>query len=179
MMKKLLFLACTALVISCENESEDLLTKDKWVLDNGLISMKETVKFNTDKTYIIESGVKSTRFTNYYITGTLTGDWSRQEDQILFINSLVNLPDDTSSISILPTTTGSPMGAFYGYIAACIYQSDSSLINNSGTIHFDDLNDIGIFTGENSKQRIWIIKKLTRDSLIIDSDGKALKYFAE
>ena len=180
MIRNLLILVCSLSIVSCQkNESVDLLTNGTWILVNGLTStMKESVKFKTDKTYIIESRVTITRF-NDYISGTISGDWSRQDDDILFINSIVNLPDDTSSINIIPTSTGTAIGAFYGYIVSGIYQNDSSLIDDSGSIHFNKINETDIFIDENSNQRKWIIIKLTGDSLIVDSEGKVLKYHNE
>lgn len=180
MIKGFFLLAFYILIISCsKRNSEDLLTKGIWVLDNGLFSTtEETVKFNSDNTYFIESKVSITRF-NDYISGTLTGDWTRQDKNIIFLNSIVNLPVDTNSISVIPTTSGTPIGAFFGYIVSGIYQNDSSLIDNSGSIHFNDLNDSYIFVDENSNQRLWTIFKLTSDSLIVDSDGEILRYYNE
>ena len=57
MIKKIFILAFYILIISCNKiDSEDLLTKGIWILDNGLFSTtKETVKFYSDNTYLIES----------------------------------------------------------------------------------------------------------------------------
>ena len=180
MIKRFFILAFYLLIISCnKRDSEDLLTKGIWILDNGLFSTtNETVKFNSDNTYFIESKVNIIRY-NDYISGTLTGDWTRQDNNIIFLNSIVNLPVDTNSISVVPTTTGTTIGAFYGYIVTGIYQNDSSLIDNSGSIHFSDLNNSDIFIGENSDPRLWTIIKLTSDSLIVDSDGEILRYCNE
>ena len=180
MIKRFFILAFYILIISCsKRDSEDLLTKGVWILDNGLFStIKETVEFYSDNTYFIESKVSITRF-NDYISGTLTGDWTRQDNNIIFLNSIVNLPVDTNSISVIPTTSGTPIGSFLGYIVNGIYQNDSSLIDNSGSIHFNDLYNSDIFVDENSNQRFWTIIKLTSDSLIVDSDEEILRYYNE
>jgi len=179
MKRNFLVLIYGLLIISCTKESDDLLTKGIWILDTGLTStMKESVVFKSDKTYFVESRVSIPRY-NDCISGSISGDWARQDNKIIFLNSMVNLPDDTTTINVIPTTSGTPLGAFYGYIIAGIYQNDSTLIDDSGSIHFDNLNGSGIFLGEDSNQRSWTIVKLTADLLIVDSEGKLLYYYPE
>jgi len=167
------------LILSCTKESDDLLTKGTWILNTGVTStMKESVVFKLDRTYFVESRVSIPRF-NDYISVSISGDWMRQDNKIIFLNSMVHFPNDTSSLNILQTTSGVPLGAFYGYLVTGIYQNDSSLIDDSGSIQFDNLNGSGIFLGEDSNQRCWTIVKLTADSLIVDSKGKLLNYYSE
>jgi hypothetical protein len=180
MKKAILFLISVLMIISCEkNETEDLLVKGTWILDNGLTAVvKESVKFNPDKTYIIESGLRTPR-TGYFISGTISGEWSRQDDKIIFHTSFLILPDDTSSINIIPATPGVPVGAFYGHIYSGIYQRDSSLVDSLGFIRFDEINNAGIFKGDSLDERIWLIHKLTTDSLIVENNGEMLGYLKE
>ena len=168
------------LLMSCDKtETVDLLTGGTWILDNGSITaMKESLAFNIDQTYILESRV-SIPGQGDYISGIITGDWSRQDDEIIFVNSLVYLPDDTVSILVIPNTSEAPLGAFYGYVVNGIFQNDSSLIDGSGSIRFNDINNSDIFSGLDTNPRRWTILKLTKDSLIVVSDRNVLKYYNE
>jgi hypothetical protein len=173
----LLLVTSAILLISCEKSTSDpSLTGGIWTLDRGIISdFSETVEFNKDNTYMIESVITAPRYINM-MKGTITGSWERKKDSIFFLNSVVDIPHDTARVNILPGTTGQPIGAFYGYIVTGIFQSDSSLIN-SGTVRFGELNDRGIFMNPNSGKRKWIIKKNTTDSLIVISGFQTIRYY--
>lgn len=176
--KCLFFFTFFILIISChKNETGDLLTEGTWMLDNGLFStMRESVTFHPDEIFVMESRVTIPRYDSY-VSATISGNWLMQDDEILLKNSVVDLPDDTNSLNIIQSATGKPIGAFYGYIVTQIYQYDSTLIDNTGSVRFNDLNETHIFPGEDPGQTTWIIIRLTRDSLIVDSGGDILRYY--
>jgi|GEM_PF-5055868 len=177
--KKVILCILTVLLsVSCEkNEPNDLLTGRTWMLDNGLINVfSENLIFCPDKTYLVESHTRLLR-SDDYVTATLSGEWTKEDDQIIFLTSMVDLPDDTAAVNVQPLAPGLPAGAFYGYIYQGIYQNDSSLIDSTGSLRFNVIIDRGIFEMESPAQRIWLIQKLTGDSLIVDAEGKTLRYY--
>jgi hypothetical protein len=178
MIKRILFLSCIILITSCENkESEDFLTNGTWMLDTGANSnSKESVTFNSDGTYIIESRLTMPRRIAS-ITGKISGDWTRQIDLVTFLSSIIDLPDNPDSLTVIPTVNGSPAGAFFGYLVDGIYQKDSSLIDPSGTIRFDKINESEIFLNVSTQKRFWLIKSITSDSLKIECNGKLINYY--
>ncbi len=165
--------------ISCEkNTSVDLLTNGTWKLDNGIFSTtRETVKFNTDGSYLIESEMSQLRQLAV-MTGRISGDYYRQAELINFTSTTVELPDfnEPGTGIQYETTNGQAIGNFYGYIVNGIWQNDSSLIDSIGSIRYSDLLESGIFQPGNNDIRTWTIISLTNDSLIVKSGEVITKY---
>jgi hypothetical protein len=90
------------------------------------------------------------------MSGTLSGDWLRQDNKIVFLNALVNLDEISANMNNMPTEQGKPLSSFYGYL----------FTGNAGDISWD----------ENSNTSIWNIIRLTKDSLIVNFDGKILQW---
>jgi len=181
MFKNFLPLIFGLLILSCDKyEQEQMLTNGTWILDNGIITTwTESARFNRDQTYIIQNRITVRGADEYFVTGTLSGEWSWQDDNILFVNSEVNLPDDASAITILPVETGVSQGAFYGYVVSHVYQNDSSLVDSAGIIHFNDINEATIFPAGSPDPTTWTIITLTADTLEVDSKGEILRYYKE
>jgi hypothetical protein len=166
MTKKVFILVFSILITSCEKEAENLLTFSKWTLDNGKTSIKETVKFNDDNTYIIESIL--TVPSGNHISGKISGNWKQQDNNIFFYNSQVYLPDDTS-VDDFTVIDGKPAGSFFGYIS----NDSSELVGiNDSRPTIPDIPTDGI-----SDQTVWSIKKLTKNLLIVDYKGNILRYY--
>ncbi len=180
MIRRTLIIALSLLVISCEkNESGNYLTNGIWALDDGIVStLSETLKFNKNGTYLIESELSMPRQI-VKVKGTISGIYNRLDDKINFITTVLDLPDDTSSITLFPYATGQPVGGFYGYIAHGIYQNDSSLVDSIGSVRFSSLIDSDIFLPGNTEIRTWIILDLTNDSLKVESDKSIIKYYKQ
>jgi hypothetical protein len=161
MIKSFKFLICSLLLFSCENnEPVDWLTNGRWIQNNGFNpSINESIRFDPNKSYVAKSILFQGKF-NPPISITLSGDWSREGNNIIFMNSTINVSDEISSIPDLPTLPGSPMGSLYGAIISVPIVKDSALINNFTTT-----------------QAEWEIIKLTSDSLIVKSNGTTLKYY--
>jgi len=178
MIKRLFVLALISLLmISCEKtDSPDPLTTGKWILDSGPFSTtKETLQFNTQGSYRIESEITLPRRV-YFLKGSISGIYQRQDDTIRFRTSRVELPEDTSSVTLFPYETGRPAGGFYGSLANGIYQNDSSLVDSTGNVRFSDLGKSGIFFPENTVVRKWIIISLTADTLLVKANLLTNRY---
>lgn len=181
MIRFLLVSACCIFITSCgQNESDDLVIRGTWKLSSSIFSsLEESVTFNDDNSYLIESKLNQIRFGST-IMGTISGDWTKSGNTIIFLNSMLGISNDTSSINLGTNPgTGFPIGSFYSYFISGIYQNDSTLIDGSGSIRLEDIINSDIFSEESLDERIWTIIKLTPDSLIVDSEGVILRYYHE
>jgi hypothetical protein len=148
------------LIISCGEESENLLTAGEWTA----VSAKETVKFNDDNTYIIKTEL-ITSTTTTYLQGQIWGNWKQQSNFIIFVNQQVYLPDDKSFAEDDFVNDGKPVNSFFGYV----YD------------HWEGNSRPLVSTGIDDKSipMVWSIKKLTQDSLSVEFNGEILKYYHE
>jgi hypothetical protein len=163
---------------SCgKSEQEDLLTEGTWVLANpSMQSNHETVNFNGNGNYIIECDIP---FPGQVIPvkGVLTGGWILEGKKISFLTTVMDLPQDTGLVNLYPFEPGKSSGAFYGYILDGIYRDDSTLIDSNGQVRFSNLRDRPVFQPHQQGPRIWEIIRLTRDSLIVESNKTVNRYF--
>ncbi len=166
------------LAVSCENSSDaPALTGGVWNLDKGILTApSETAVFNTDSSYLIESVISGIR-PAFPVKGSISGKWIQGGDSVFFLSSFVNLPDDSLTVNVIPSATGVPAGAFYGYIVSGVLRTDSSLINSSGNLHFGDLSGREIFSPDAAGTRNWKILKLSKDSLVVMTGLQTLRYF--
>lgn len=183
MIKRFLFLSVSILIsISCEKkDSDDFLTNGRWILDNGFLSTaKETLKFNSNGTYLIVSEVSLPRQV-HTVTGNISGSYNRQDNQINFTSTILDIPDDSSTVTGIQfeNLDGQPIGNFFGYILNGIWQNDSSLIDSIGSIRYSELIDSDIFQSGNTDIRTWEILSLTNDSLKVESNNIITKYFKQ
>ena len=163
MVKKIYVLLIGILLISCENEPGNLLTAGSWILDNKDVSYKETIDFYDNNTYIIH--VEFTVATFGFSSGKISGDWMRQNNQILFINSKVDLLDTDIFINGIPIIQGKPLSSFYGYVFR-------------DSIDRLAIPDIAIDRTD-AVAWAWTIKALTKKVLIVERNGEMLKYYRE
>jgi hypothetical protein len=162
MEKRIILLFLSVLFISCEREKTELLL-GQWVGQGEVVFAANTVCFNTDNTYV------ETTFSTLHILYnhwqqerlayrklTTIGNWNRQDNTIIFGNK-----------SISTYLVDSTMSAI----------NDDSFFGNDNIKIVDFGNDSSYNAFFRNQRTVWMIQKLTKDSLIVDSDGIILKYY--
>jgi hypothetical protein len=198
MTKKIFLFIFSLFLISCEKEESDfsVLTSDIWAL--GEFSRgKQTIRFNEDNTYILDSkdslyyddGFPFHNKHDFTVCWTLSGNWTQQGDSIVFLNSYINLSiDDINGLSYLRSFphlwkyTIFPDNGFTTLEIVIInlepIEGSPGLAHgefeNKGYLH--RIGETNTFAGEILEQRVWSIKKLTANSLIVYEYGVTLTY---
>jgi len=96
--KTFLLLVSGILIISCGKDAENLSEKDakilltsgKWTLDNNNVSIKETVEFRNNNSYIINAMFIIPR--EPMCPSGVSGDWILQNNQILLTKTKEHIP---------------------------------------------------------------------------------------
>jgi hypothetical protein len=175
----ILFLSC-----ECEKEPENLLTLNEWTA----LSSKGKIKFNDDNTYIIKTELELTTPTLLsmtYLLAQISGNWNQRGHAITFVSSQVYLFNlDTSTV--IDPWTNLPDGSNIRFVNCNDIkygESDSSYIyylylgwNIPGTVQSPS---VPMSTGCDPAPVVWNIKKLTKDSLIVECNGEISNYYHE
>lgn len=173
---KLLIISALLVVISCKKESNDLLTDRIWVLDKGCPLVKmEGFKLYSNGNYAFDSFILSLE-PYAELRCILSGVWKKDGNNIIFVTSKLDLPEDTNAMLFVPPVTETSIGALYLYLIDRVYQNDSSLIDSLGRIKLKDINESGIFKITDSQEWFWEIKRQTNDSLFVELSNKTNKY---
>jgi hypothetical protein len=172
MNKHMLLFMSFILLASCE-KTDDFLTNGTWVLTNdNNIASKESVKFYSDGTYLVESqsSVYSLAFT---FSGSVTGNWKKLDNDITFLNAKIKLNNDYYTEIELAITSGYSIVDFYHLTR--FSQSDSipvsspnSILNAWRPIH------LGL-----DKANVWHIISITKELLTVTNNSETEIYKKE
>lgn len=111
------------------------------------------------------------------VTGSISGNYNRKGNKINFLSSKVDFPEDSSSFSGIghEFNTGSPFGYFFGWIG----HNDSTLTANLDSLNFSGIGDREILPSDGDGKWSWQILNLTNDSLKVESNRIAIKYYKQ
>lgn len=164
-MKKTVFLLLfSVLLFSCEKEQDVVSIIGQWASMGDVSSVTDTIRFNADNTYIV-----ATHWSLNILDRWLPDGWLSQQN---------NSP---RSVTRSVTITGSwdRQGDYVIFSNRRISMPEPELPPElPDGIKFVD-NNSSIDIPVVNLRTVWIIQKLTQDSLTVDSDGTILRYYRQ
>lgn len=175
MKKLILTLIAFIFLVSCE-KSDEFLTSGTWVHKQDFITgSKETVRFNKDGTYLIETRSSlyiGNPFSTY--SGSIKGEWKRVDSEITFINAKITLTTTDNYSTEFPLRRGYSIANFFDL---------TRLSQLSDSISADSLRSVIDSwrppAQNGSELNVWHIQRISKETLVVEVSSRTEEYYKE
>jgi hypothetical protein len=175
-MKKLILIFISVIfLVSCE-KSDEFLTSGTWVHKQDYVTgSKETVRFNNDGTYIIETRSYLNPGNPFSVrSGSVKGEWKRVDSEITFINANVTLKTTDNFNTEFPLRAGYSVAEFFGLTR--LYQYSDSISADSLRSVIDSWRPPA---QNGSELNVWHIQSISKETLVVVVDSITEEYYKE